>query len=393
MTERTLSREPVGVENRPLPSLASITRFVVDRFLLLPLGAVVALLWANTAAESYFTFSYRAAFVVNDIGMALFFGLITQEVIDAVMPGGALHSWRRWTTAFIAAAGGAIGAAVVYIAYVEWQYETILRSGWPVACAIDAAAAYYVLKLFYGRRAVLPFVLLVAIVTDLAAVVVVGIQHEPVHARAGSLLLGLALVVALVLRWQRVRSFWPYLTVAGSLSWIAFYLAGLHPALALVPVVAFLPHEPRRLALFADITDDDEVHHYEHRWNTAVQAVLFFFGLVNAGVLLHQYDTGSWAIFVASLVGRPLGMLAAVAFALLLGLHLPKRMQWRELIVAALATSSGFTFALFFSTSLFPIGPVLNQIKLGALLTALGAVLAIGAAWLLRQSNTARYVR
>ena len=121
-----------------------------------------------------------------------------------------------------------------------------------------------------------------------------------------------------------------------------------------------------------------------------VQAVLFLFGLVNAGVILRGYDTGTWAMLTAALVGRPLGILAAVGLALALGLHLPRRIGWRELVVIALATSSGFTFALFFATGLIAIGPVLAQIKLGALARVVAALLALGAARLLRVGRFAR---
>jgi Na+:H+ antiporter, NhaA family len=238
-----------------------------------------------------------------------------------------------------------------------------------------------VLKLLYPRSAVLPFVLLVAMATDVVGVVVVGLQHQPLHDRLGGLpLFGVALAISATLRAGRVRAFWPYLAIAGPLSWLGFYLEGLHPALALVPIVPFLPHEPRTLAFFADASDDNEVHHYEHEWNVAVQIILLLFGLVNAGVLLRHYDTGTFAVLLAALVGRPIGMVAAVGLAVALGLQLPKRMTWRHLMVAAFATSSGFTFALFFATSLFPAGAVANQIKLGALLTATGALLAFGAA-------------
>jgi NhaA family Na+:H+ antiporter len=192
-----------------------------------------------------------------------------------------------------------------------------------------------------------------------------------------------ALGLAALMRRYRVRSFWLYLTLPGTLSWLAFYSEGLHPALALIPVVPFLPHEPRGLNVFADPRDDDAVHHFEHEWNELVQGILFMFGLVNAGVLLQGYDTGTWAVLAAALVGRPIGMLLAVAAAVGLGMHLPRRIGWRELAVIALATSSGFTFALFFATGLLPAGAVMAQIKFGALATAVGAIATFGVARLL----------
>jgi NhaA family Na+:H+ antiporter len=178
--------------------------------------------------------------------------------------------------------------------------------------------------------------------------------------------------------------------LCGALSWLAFYWAGVHPALALVPIVPFLPHRPRAGNPFADPRPDGVVHRAEHEWNAIAQVVLFLFGVVNAGVILRGVDTGTWAVMAASLIGRPLGILGGAALGLALGLRLPAGLRWRELIVIALATSSGFTFALFAATSLLPPGAVLTQIKLGALATALGAVVTYLAARLLR---VGRFVR
>jgi NhaA family Na+:H+ antiporter len=126
------------------------------------------------------------------------------------------------------------------------------------------------------------------------------------------------------------------------------------------------------------------VHRAEHEWSAVVQLVLFLFGLVNAGVLLRGADTGTTAVLMAALLGRPVGVLGGVALGIALGLRLPPSIRWRELIVIALATTSGFTFALFAATSLLPPGAVLTQIKVGALATVAGAVITLSAARLLR---------
>ena len=370
---------------------ADLVRFVMDRFLLLPLGAAVALVWANTAGESYFRFAHALAFPVNEIGMALFLALIAQEVTEALMPGGVLHTWRRWGLSVIAAVGGLLGAGWVFSAYVALKHEQVLAQAWPIAASIDIAAGYYVLKMIWRRSSALPFLLLLAIATDAVGLVVLAAWNPFTEQH----LLGAALVLAAVigatfLRRRRVKAFWPYLGVCGAMSWFGFYWADVHPALALVPLVPFLPHKPRRLDLFADPPDDDHVHHVEHEWNEAVQVILFLFGLVNAGVLIRGFDTGTWAVLAAALVGRPLGILAAIGVALAAGFHLPRRIGWRELIVIACATSSGFTLALFFASGLLPVGAVLQQIKFGALLTALGAPMTLLAARWLRVGRFAR---
>ena len=372
------------------PRSHRVVRTVFDRFLLLPIGALIALVWANTAPEPYFVLAQRLSFVVNEIGMAFFFALMAQEVTEAVMPGGALHSWRRWTLPFVAAVGGVIGAIVVYITYVELSYEYALISAWPIACAIDAAATYYVLRTILPHNAAVPFALLIAIVTDVIGLIIVAPRHLVLQARVGgAALMMVSLGLAALLRANRVRAFWPYLFVCGTFSWIAFYWEGLHPAFSLIPIIPFLRHEPRSLDVFADPPDDDAVHHAEHEWHLIVQPVLFLFGLVNAGVALKAYDTGSWAMLLAQLLGRPAGILLAVAVALAFGLHLPGRMRWRELLVVAFATSSGFAVALFLATGVLATGPVLAQAKIGVLGSASGLVLALIAARLLKVGTLA----
>jgi len=358
---------------------------VFDRFLLLPIGAVVALVWANVGPESYFTMSQELSFAVNEIGMAFFFVLLAQEIADAVMPGGALHSWRRWTLPLVAAVGGIAGAVTMYLGYVAWSYEYSLTPAWPIACAVDAAATYYVLRTILPHNPAVPFALLVAIVSDVVGLVIVAPRHLIMEARVGGVAtLMAALAAAAIMRMMHVRRFWPYLCVAGSLSWLAFYWEGLHPAFSLIPIVPFLPHEPRRTNIFADPRDDDAVHHGEHELHLLVQPVLLLFGLVNAGVVLTSYDTGSWAILSAELVGRPVGILLAVGLAIVAGLHLPGRMTWRELLVVAFATSTGFAIALFLATGVLATGPVLAQAKIGVLGSASGLVMALVAARLLK---------
>jgi NhaA family Na+:H+ antiporter len=378
-------RAAIGVPRNARRSGGRVYRFVMDRFLLLPLGAVIALVWANVAGESYFRFSHALAFPVNEIGMAFFLALIAQEVVEALIPGGALHTWRRWGMPIAAAAGGLVATATVYLAYVYGAHEQVLAQAWPVAGAIDIAAGYYLLKLVWRRSGALAFYLLLAIAIDLVGLVVLAFWSPFTPGRLwGAGLLVAAVALAAAFRRAKVRGFWPYLFLCGAMSWFGFYIADVHPALALVPIVPFLPHEPRPLDLFAERPDDDAVHHAEHEWHELVQLVMFLFGLFNVGVVLQGYDTGSWAVVTAALVGRPLGILAGIGLGLMAGLQLPRRLGWRELVVVALATSSGFTFAVFFATGLLPVGAVLTQIKFGALLTGLGAVLALGAAWLLR---------
>jgi len=367
-----------------LPRSRRALRRAVELSLVLPAGAAVAFVWANTAHDSYERFAGALHFAVNEVGMALFFALATKEVVEAAAPGGALHTWRRAALPVVAAAGGMIGPAFLYIAVVLMQGRPELARGWAIPCATDIAFSYLVAKAIFRDHPAIPFLLLLAIADDALGLLVLAVFYPTGEGRFG-VALGLmtaALAALLVIRTRRVTSFWPYVLAGGSLSWLALFFGGLHPALALVPVVPFMPHAARDPGLFVDAPPEahDTLSAFEHFWKFPVQIVLLLFGLVNAGVQLDQAGPGTVAVLVAILAGKPLGILAAVALALLAGLHLAKGLVWRDLVVVGFAASIGFTVALFFATAAFPPGPLLAQAKMGALLSIGGSIGAFVAA-------------
>ena len=384
MTHHLASDRHAGVGH---PGAAATARsFVVDHFLLMPIGALIALTWANTAGESYFRFAHGLRFWVNDIGMALFIGLISEEVLEAVMPGGALYRWRRTLLPIVAAVGGLLGATAVYLLYLQSRYEFMLLEGWPVAAALDVVFAYFIAKaIFAPREGPIAFLLLTAVVSDAFGVMSIAIWLPAADGYPAALgLLAVAVVVAAALRRARIDRIWLYLITSGALSWLACYWSGmLPPALALVPIVPFLPHRPRGLDLFVE-PPPTAPRRFEHVFRYPVQVVLLFYGLVNGGVVLAGETPGAWAVLTAALLGRPIGILASVALGMAAGLRLPAHLRWRELIVVSLAASAGFTFALFFATAIMPPGPLLGELKLGALSTAAGAMIALAAARILR---------
>src|SRR5215510_16620316 len=103
-----------GPHHRVWRAVPRLSRFAIEHLLLLPLGAVIALIWVNTRPESYYRFTYAIAFVVNDVAMAFFFALITKEVVEATAPGGVLHPWRRAVAPMIAALGATVVPALAY---------------------------------------------------------------------------------------------------------------------------------------------------------------------------------------------------------------------------------------------------------------------------------------
>ncbi|HMD34165.1 MAG TPA: Na+/H+ antiporter NhaA, partial [Vicinamibacterales bacterium] len=204
-------------------------------------------------------------------------------------------------------------------------------------------------------------------------------------------LMAAALAVGFALRRARVRIFWPYVAAGGAVSWTALFLGGLHPALALVPIVPFLPHAARDPGLFVDAPPDatDALSEFEHWWKYPAQAVLLLFGLVNAGVAVTAVGPGTWAVLGAIVAGKPIGIGLSVAAARAFGLRLPPRLGAAEIAIVGCTAGIGFTVALFFATAAFPPGPALDQAKLGALLSLASAGTAVIAARLTGRARSA----
>jgi len=362
-------------------STVHVSRIVIDSLLVLPIGCLVALLWANILPESYFRFAQPLAFAVNDIGIVFFFAIITKEVVEATLPGGALHPWQRAALPAAAAVGGILVPMAIYVVVLRIMSEPmLLQAGWALPCAIDIAMCYLVAGLIFGRHPAIPFLLLLAIASDAIGVALLAVFRAAgdMHLGLGVGLMAAAIGTALLLRRSGVRNFWAYLAVPGALSWSALYLGGLHPALALVPIIPFMPHAKHDAGLFVEPAAQahDTLSRFEHWWRPPVQVVLFLFGLINAGVPLHGSEPGMWALPVAMLVGRPIGVLAGAQMAVAAGLHRTLRVGWRELLVLGCAASIGLTVGLFFAAAAMPTGPLLIQMKLGALYTIGGAALA-----------------
>ena len=167
--------------------MTRVTRFVVDHYLVLPLGVIVAIVWANTAAESYFTWAEALAFVVNDVGMAFAFAFLMQEVVEAMLPGGTLHPWRRALMPVVAAVGGTVGAVAAYALYVRFADEPVLAFGWPIASAVDLVVGFALARSIFRRHAAVTFLLLLIIASDTIGLLLVSRRFPVVEAHPAAL--------------------------------------------------------------------------------------------------------------------------------------------------------------------------------------------------------------
>jgi NhaA family Na+:H+ antiporter len=366
---------------RRVRTVPRLWRFAIDHLLLLPIGAAIALVWANTAPESYYNVARVLSPFVNDVAMVFFFGLMAKEVVEATVPGGVLHPWRRAALPVIAAIGATACSAAIYIPTVGFLDEPGLTVAWPVIFGTDIAVSYFVARIIFRSHPIVPFVLLIALTCDALGFVAIGLVQSTTVPRLlqGGLLMAAAIGVTVALRRFRVTQFWPYVAIGGGLAWYAFYRSGVHPALALVPIIPLMPHAARDPGFFVDAEPDapDALSQYERWWRYPSHIAVLLFGLVNAGVSFRALEAGTWGIPIGAVIGRPLGLMISVVAALAVGLHLPHGVRWRELAVAGFILAIGFGMGLFFCAVLLPAGQLRQETSMGFLMTLVGIPMAL----------------
>jgi len=402
--------------------------FVTNYSLLLILGASIALIWANIDAGSYHHFvefelihdfiighahydaagqvEYRSLtlqYLVNDVLMAFFFAIAAKEVWEAViLKNGSLRG-RKAATPLVATAGGMFGPIAVYLglaAFLGSDVYDAAANGWAIPTATDIAFSYLVGRIVFGAgHPAVRFLLLLAIADDAAGLIILAVFYPSGELAPEWLLLSLAAVVGsfVIFNWMpRVMDrgdqlrrwstlvrdklgFWPYL-IAGALSWYGFQEAGLHPALGLLPIVPAIPHADRAFGIFSEAEQylTDLLNHCEHLLKHPVEVVLFFFGLMNAGVEFSAIAEPTWLVLAGLLIGKPAGILLFGWFAASpMKLGLPQGMRTVDLFVIGCVAAIGFTVSLFIATVAFDPGPVQDAAKMGALFSFVAAIISI----------------
>ena len=405
-----------------------VWNFVTNYSLLLILGALVALVWANVDAAGYRNFveyelvhdffighahhnaagevEYRSLtlhYLVNDVLMAFFFAIAAKEVWEAViLKNGALRG-KKAATPLFATAGGMTGPVVVYLglaAILGSDVFDAVANGWAIPTATDIAFSYLVGRIVFGAgHPAVRFLLLLAIADDAAGLIILAIFYPSGELAPAWLLLSLGAAVGVFVlfnwlprvmdrgdqlrrrsTWVRNRlGFWPYF-VAACLSWYGFQESGLHPALGLLPIVPTIPHADRAFGIFSEAEQylTDLLNQIEHLLKHPVEIVLFFFGLMNAGVEFSSISAPTWLVLFGLLVGKPAGILLFGWLAAgPMGLGLPRGMRMIDLLVVGCVAAIGFTVSLFIASVAFDPGPVQDAAKMGALFSFAAAIIAV----------------
>jgi NhaA family Na+:H+ antiporter len=399
-------------------------------------ASLIALLWANVATSSYedfwsteltltigdWTVTEDLLHVVNDGLMTIFFLVIGLEVKRELVLG-ELSTVKAAVLPAFAAVGGVLVPALIFVALTAGSGAS---EGWGIPIATDVAFALAALAAL-GRRvpgSLMAFLLGVAVVDDIVAILVVAIAYTDgldVVWLAAALL---GLVAMWCARELHVRHIGVYL-VLGLAVWFAVFESGVHATIAGVAIALLTPVRPfqapaavsREAVLTAEHTDDHpaipdgDAHHWRrldqlsreavsplarlehalHPWSSFV--VLPIFALANAGIVL---DSGSFeaatespvalAVALSLVLGKAIGLTAGVALAVRLGVsELPRAVRWPHVLGVGVLAGIGFTVSLFMTELAYGDPDLVDSAKLGVL--AGSVVAAIAGALVLRLAH------
>ena len=318
---------------------------------------------------------------INDGLMALFFFVVGLE-IKRELVRGELQEPHTAALPVIAAIGGMVVPVVLFRAMAG---DGEAARGWGIPMATDIAFAVGVLALL-GRRAprgLKVFLLTLAIVDDIGAILVIALFYT-IHFGAGWLLGAIGtLAVVVVARPLGVNHPAAYIPLA-VVAWYCTYRSGIHPTIAAVALGLLTPAGPvgGRPVLEA-------LEHRLHPWSSYF--VIPLFALANAGVALSGDAVGdaaggrlTWAIVVGLVVGKLTGIAGAAFIGARVGLgRLPAEVGGVHIIGAGAVGGIGFTVSLFIAGLAFSTEALEAQAKIGILVGSLLAAM-LGAAILSR---------
>ncbi len=338
-------------------------------------------------------------FIVNDIFMVLFFGVAAKEITEACLPGGALNPPSKAINPLCGTIGGVLGPVGVFLGLNAICGQTEWANGWGIPTATDIALAWLVAKLIFGTgHPAISFLLLLAVADDAIGLGIIAFAYpDPAHPTEwfNALWIVPGMLTAFSLRYFKVSTWIPYVAIGGVFCWWGLYSAHLHPALALVFVVPFIPGPNVDLGLFQEYKskEDREQHNnsplekFEHSTRGIVDYGLFFFAFANAGVSMGGMSGLTWIILASLIAGKALGITLCSLVADKLGFKLPEGMNVRHLVVTSVIAGLGLTVALFVSGQAFAEPGTQGAAKMGALLSVLAAPVALAIAMLFKVSK------
>jgi NhaA family Na+:H+ antiporter len=410
------SRKGVAVESKRTVLLRRLSpgegTFVADALrqetvggALLLIAAVAGLIAANTGLDGWYesvktTVVGPAALHLNlslsawaaDGLLAIFFFVAGLELKRELVVG-SLSDRRQAALPVVAALSGMVAPALLFLAITS--SDAAAREGWAIPMATDIAFALAVLAVVGSHLppALRAFLLTLAVVDDLGAIVVIALFFSDALNPTLLVIAGALLVLYFLLQRARVTSAWLYLPLA-FVVWALFHDAGVHATVAGVLLGLLTRVKP-------DVDEErSPAERLEHRIRPISAAIAVpAFAFLSAGVVI---DFGGFAALVSDvavvgiIVGLVVGKLVGVFGASWVTAHLTRAeldpsVSWIDMVGLALLSGIGFTVSLLITELAYADQPErLNDAKAGVLLASV--VAAVLATVLLRLRDRA-YVR
>ena len=359
--------------------------------LILLAAAALGLITANSPASSaYFDFlnlgfEFTAGVLIlkltvlkfiNYILMTIFFFVVGLE-IKRELTSGHLSRFRDAVMPFIAAIGGMVLPALIYLAIAGSEEPR----GWGVPVATDIALAVGALGLL--GNLVVPslrtFLLGLAVIDDIGAILIIAFIYSSGVTISWLFAAALAVLVIALLKRVGLRNTYIYV-VLGIALWYAFYRTGIHPTLAGVVLGLLTPNIPKDVDTLHDV-EDGSISVIEwlevklHPWS--IYFVVPIFAFANTGVTLTSEALGNastsviaWGIFAGLVIGKPIGILTAMLSAKKLNIgDYPSGARNPDLLATGSAAGIGFTVAIFIASLAFT-DPAQRDIAIIAVITA-----------------------
>ncbi|WP_454295195.1 Na+/H+ antiporter NhaA [Salana multivorans] len=363
--------------------------------ILLLVAAALALIWANSPWQAGYhglgSFTVGPAALHLELSLshwaadgllAIFFFVVGVELAHELRAGSLRHP-RTAAVPMLAAVGGMLVPALVFLLLVTVLGDGSAAHGWAVPTATDIAFALGVLAVF-GRglpRALRLFLLTLAVVDDLLAILVIALVYTSDLALL-PLLGAVAAVAAFGVVVRQTWARWWVLAPLGVVAWALMHASGVHATVAAVALGLCVPAHALRGET------ESRTHRYEHLlrpWSTAL--VLPVFAFFAAGVTIGGEGGAG-----ASVLGQP--VVIAVVAGLVLGkvvgvlgttwlvtrltpLRLPDAIGLRDLLPVGLLCGIGFTVSLLIAELSFADGLHTAGAKIAVLLgSVISAVLA-----------------
>ena len=294
--------------------------------------------------------------------LAVFFFVAGLE-LKREFVSGDLRDPRRAAVPVAAAVGGVIVPAVIYLLVNLGAGGGVAR-GWAIPTATDIAFVLAVLAVV-GRHlpsAMRAFLLTLAVVDDLLAIVIIGALYTerlsvlPLLGALGSV----GLFAVLVRR--RFRPWWLLVPLA-MVTWALVHASGVHPTIAGV-LLGFAV--PVRTPAGPQAGDTGLAEHLEHRWRPFSAGVAVpVFALTSAGVTIGGFggmaatlsDRVAVGIMAALVFGKPIGIVAATwLVARFTRAHIDRGLAWIDVVGMAMLAGMGFTVSLLIGELAFGSG-------------------------------------